>query len=156
MDLIPSFSIDHTVMNPGIFISRQDNIGDSVITTFDIRLKKPNHGEMDSASAHSLEHIIAMYLRNEPLWKSKIIYWGPMGCLTGFYLIINGNYTPKDIFNLIINAFAEVLKCNEVPGADPAKCGNYRLHDLIQAKKDAKEFIDYLSTNKNNQDIYNY
>ena len=87
MDLIPSFSVDHTRIVPGIFISRQDTVGGGIVTTYDVRLKRPNREPViDVAAMHSLEHLIATFLRNDPDWKDEVIYWGPMGCLTGFYL----------------------------------------------------------------------
>ena len=89
MDLIPSFSVDHTKIVPGIFISRQDQLGDKVVTTYDVRVTRPNkEPAVDVAAMHTLEHLIATFLRNEPNWKDEVIYWGPMGCLTGFYLIL--------------------------------------------------------------------
>ena len=106
MELIRSFTVDHTKIVPGIFLSREDHVGNDMVTTYDIRLKKPNREPViDVAAMHSLEHIIATYLRNDPDWKDEIIYWGPMGCLTGFYLILKGNRAPEDIYDLILGAF---------------------------------------------------
>lgn len=157
MDLIASFSIDHRYIIPGIFISRVDNINNNLVTTYDIRLKKPNREPViDVAAMHSLEHIIATFLRNNDSWKNEIIYWGPMGCLTGFYLILKGNRKPEEIYNLILDAFKEVEKYNEVPGATEINCGNYLLHNLPMAKWYAKEFVTYLENNKNNPLIFEY
>ncbi len=157
MDLIESFSIDHRYIIPGIFISRVDKISNGKATTYDIRLKKPNREPVIDVSAmHSLEHIIATYLRNNQEWKEEIIYWGPMGCLTGFYLILKGNRKPQEIYDLILNAFIEVDKYNEVPGATEENCGNYLLHNLPMAKWYAKEFVDYLKKNKENPLIFEY
>ena len=157
MDLIESFSIDHRYIIPGIFISRVDTISNGKATTYDIRLKKPNREPVIDVSAmHSLEHIIATYLRNNKEWKEEIIYWGPMGCLTGFYLILKGNRKPQEIYDLILNAFIEVDKYNEVPGATEENCGNYLLHNLPMAKWYAKEFVDYLKKNKENSLIFEY
>ena len=101
MELIQSFSVDHTLIVPGIFTSRVDSLGEYSVTTYDIRLKRPNREPViDVAAMHSLEHIIATYLRNDPDWKNEVIYWGPMGCLTGFYLILKGNRTPQEIYSL--------------------------------------------------------
>ena len=106
MDLIPSFSVDHTKIIPGIFISRVDTVGDQKVTTYDVRVTKPNREPaVDVAAMHSLEHIIATYMRNDTEWKDRIIYWGPMGCLTGFYLIVKGNRKPNEIYDLILRAF---------------------------------------------------
>lgn len=157
MDLIESFSIDHRYIIPGIFVSRTDTISNGIITTYDIRLKKPNQEPaIDVLAMHSLEHIIATYLRNNEEWKNEVIYWGPMGCLTGFYLILKGNKKPQEIYELMLNSFLEVEKYNEVPGATEINCGNYLLHNLGMAKWYAKEFADYLKKNKNNQLIFEY
>ncbi len=134
MDLIPSFSVDHTRIVPGIFISRQDTVNDAVITTYDIRLTRPNREPaIDVAAMHSLEHIIATFLRNDPDWKDEIIYWGPMGCLTGFYLILKGNRAPHEIYGLLLSAFQSVRNVQEVPGATAENCGNYLMHNLPMA-----------------------
>ena len=157
MDLIESFSIDHRYIIPGIFISRVDDIDGNKVTTYDIRVKRPNvEPAIEVSAMHSLEHIIATYLRNNKDWKNEVIYWGPMGCLTGFYLILKGNRKPEDIYDLILNSFKEVEKYNEVPGAQEENCGNYLLHNLAMAKYYAKEFASYLINNKNNNKIYEY
>ena len=157
MELIQSFSIDHTRIIPGIFISRIDRLGDNSVTTYDVRLKRPNREPViDVAAMHSLEHIIATFLRNEPTWKDEIIYWGPMGCLTGFYLILKGNRAPKEIYGLILKAFRSVEDIKEVPGATPVNCGYYRMHDLETAKRYAREFVAYLIANEGNDDIFEY
>ncbi len=157
MKLIESFSVDHRYIVPGIFTSRVDNIGSEVVTTYDIRLKKPNQEPVIDVSAmHSLEHIIATFLRNNMDWQNEIIYWGPMGCLTGFYLILKGNRKPEEIYQLVLDSFIEVEKYNEVPGATEANCGNYLMHNLRMAKWYAKEFSDYLKKNKDNTLIFEY
>lgn len=157
MDLIPSFSVDHTKIIPGIFTSRVDVVGDQKVTTYDVRVTKPNaEPAVDVAAMHSLEHIIATYMRNDPEWKDQIVYWGPMGCLTGFYLILKGNRQPKEIYDLILNAFKSVENYKDVPGASPVNCGNYKMHDLESAKLCARKFADYLIKNANNPDIFEY
>ncbi len=157
MELIQSFSVDHTQIVPGIFTSRVDVLGDYKVTTYDIRLKKPNREPViDVAAMHTLEHIIATYLRNEPDWKDEVIYWGPMGCLTGFYLILKGNRAPKDIYELLLNAFKSVDKAEEVPGATAENCGHYLMHNLNMAKWYAGEFVTYLEANASNSDIFEY
>ena len=157
MDLIESFSIDHRYIVPGIFLSRMDNVSSGFVTTYDIRLKRPNvEPAIDVSAMHSLEHIIATFLRNNEKWKNEIIYWGPMGCLTGFYLILKGNRKPNEIYQLILDAFKEVEKYDEVPGATIQNCGNYLLHNLVFAKYYAKEFVDYLTKNKDNKLIFEY
>ena len=157
MELIQSFSVDHTLIVPGIFTSRVDYLGDYTVTTYDIRLKRPNREPaIDVSAMHSLEHIIATYLRNDDEWKDEVIYWGPMGCLTGFYLILKGDRAPKEIYNLLLNAFKSVSDYSQVPGTAPVNCGNYRLHNLEMAKWYADEFADYLEANENNYAIFEY
>ena len=157
MELIQSFSVDHTRIIPGIFTSRVDRLGDYAVTTYDVRLKRPNvEPVVGVAAMHSLEHIIATYLRNDPVWKDEIIYWGPMGCLTGFYLILKGNRASRELYDLIISAFRSVGETDEVPGAAPINCGHYLMHDLIMAKWYAKEFVEYLTENKGNAEIFEY
>ena len=157
MELIKSFSVDHTRIVPGIFTSRVDHLGDYLITTYDIRLKKPNREPViGTAAMHSLEHIIATWLRNDPDWKDEVIYWGPMGCLTGFYLILKGNRTSQEIYDLILRAFKSVKNVHEVPGTSPENCGYYRMHNLEMAKWYASEFVSYLEANAQNKLIYEY
>ena len=157
MELIQSFSVDHTKIIPGIFTSRIDYLGDYTVTTYDIRLKKPNREPViDVAAMHSLEHIIATYLRNDPVWKDEVVYWGPMGCLMGFYLILKGNRAPKELYELLLSAFESVEEAEEVPGAAPVNCGNYLMHNLGMAKWYAREFADYLKENENNRAIFEY
>ena len=157
MEMIQSFSVDHTRIVPGIFTSRVDRLGDKTVTTYDIRLKKPNREPViDVAAMHSLEHIIATFLRNESEWKDEVIYWGPMGCLTGFYLILKGNRAPRELYALILNAFRAVDDAKAVPGAAPVNCGYYRMHNLEMAKWYAKEFVRYLEANAENGDIFEY
>ena len=120
MELIASFSVDHRYIVPGIFTSRTDTIGENTITTYDIRLTRPNiEPAIDASAMHSLEHIIATFLRNDPQWKNEVIYWGPMGCLTGFYLILKGNREPAQISGLLLNAFRAAENAESVPGTEP-------------------------------------
>lgn len=157
MELIQSFSIDHTRIIPGIFTSRVDHLGDYTVTTYDIRLKKPNKEPViDIAAMHSLEHLIATYLRNDPDWKDEVIYWGPMGCLTGFYLILKGSRAPREIYGLLLRAFRSVADAREVPGATPVNCGHYLMHNLAMAKWYAEEFASYLADNADHNDIFEY
>lgn len=157
MELIQSFCVDHTLIVPGIFTSRVDTHNGAEITTYDIRLKNPNREPaIDVAAMHSLEHLIATYMRNEPEWKNEVIYWGPMGCLTGFYLILKGRRTPQEIYNLILDSFKSVSKAETVPGATAINCGNYLLHNLNMAKWYAEEFVAYLEDNADNSDIFVY
>ena len=157
MDLIPSFSVDHTLIVPGIFISRQDQVGGGIVTTYDVRLKRPNREPViDVAAMHSLEHLIATSLRNDPAWKDEVIYWGPMGCLTGFYLILKGNRPSRDIYNLVLNAFRSVEDAETVPGTTPKNCGYCLMHNLGMAKWYAKEFADYLAANAGKPEVFEY
>ncbi len=105
---------------------------------------------------HSLEHIIATYLRNSEEWKNEVVYWGPMGCLTGFYLILKGSRTPQELYELMLNAFRSVNGVTEVPGTAPENCGNYLMHNLEMAKWYANEFAGYLEANVGNGAIFEY
>ncbi len=157
MELIQSFSVDHTAIVPGIYVSRTDAVGGGTVTTYDVRLKRPNaEPAIDPAAMHSLEHIIATTLRNDPDWKDEIVYWGPMGCLTGFYLILKNSRPPQEIYELVLNAFRAVRDFGEVPGATAVNCGNYRLHDLSGAKECAAAFAAYLEENAGNPRIFAY
>ena len=157
MELIRSFSVDHTRIVPGIFESRVDTLGEEAVTTYDVRLKRPNKEPViDVAAMHSLEHLIATSLRNDPTWKDEVIYWGPMGCLTGFYLILKGRRKPRELFDLILRVFREVENAREVPGTAPVNCGRYRMHDLEMAKWYAREFVAYLEANAENAAIFTY
>ena len=148
MNLIPSFAVDHSNLMPGIYISRQDTVGDQVITTYDIRMTAPNREPALAPSAiHTIEHLVATYLRNDEAWKERIIYWGPMGCLTGNYLIIKGESPCEEVRELMLRAFQYVVDyADEVPGTTPATCGNCLLHDLPMAKHEAKRYLHRLQT----------
>ena len=155
--LIPSFSVDHRAIVPGIFTSRVDRVGDAAVTTYDIRMTRPNREpSVNVAAMHSLEHIIATYLRNDPDWKDEVIYWGPMGCLTGFYLILKGERAPREIYDLILRAFRAVEEAQSVPGTAPENCGNCLMHDLGMAKWYAARFAAYLQANAENEQIFAY
>ena len=146
MDLIPSFQVDHTDLKPGIYISRQDSIGENKITTYDIRMTAPNQEPALAPSAiHTIEHLVATFMRNNEQWKDSVIYWGPMGCLTGNYLILKGEPTCEDVRQVMIEAFQHVVDYDaEVPGTTPSTCGNYLLHDLPMAKYEAKRYVNRL------------
>ena len=157
MELIQSFSVDHTRIIPGIFTSRVDTLGEYSVTTYDIRLKRPNREPViDVAAMHSLEHLIATYLRNDPDWKDEVVYWGPMGCLTGFYLILKGNRAPRELYDLMLRSFRSVEGAQDVPGATAVNCGHYLMHDLDMAKWYAREFADYLEKNRDNAAVFEY
>lgn len=144
MNKIPSFTINHNKLLRGIYVSRQDVFGSEVITTFDIRMKEPNREPvLHTGALHTIEHLAATYLRNDAQWKDKIVYWGPMGCLTGNYLIIHGDLKSSDIVDLMIRTFNFIANYEgEIPGAQPKDCGNYLLHDLPMAKLESRKFLE--------------
>ncbi len=144
MKAIPSFTIDHLTLLRGIYVSRTDKVGDETVTTFDIRMVEPNRQPaLSQESIHTIEHLAATYLRNEPQWQDKIIYWGPMGCLTGNYLIMKGELQPADILDLMKDTFRFIAEFEgEIPGAKPKDCGNWSLHDLEAARKDARIYLE--------------
>ena len=157
MDKIPSFTIDHNHLLRGIYVSRKDNVGGDVVTTFDIRMKEPNREPALHAGAlHTIEHLAATYLRNDPQWKDSIVYWGPMGCLTGNYLLMKGDLQPRDIANLMKRTFEFVASFEgEIPGAAPKDCGNWILHDLPMARWESRKYVDeVLSQLKDENMIY--
>lgn len=143
MKKIPSFTIDHNRLLRGIYVSRKDSVGGETVTTFDIRMKEPNREPVVHAGAlHTIEHLAATYLRNDPEWKDRIIYWGPMGCLTGNYLLMRSDLEPKDIVELMKKTFKFVADFEgEIPGAAPKDCGNWLLHDLPMARWEARKFL---------------
>ena len=143
MKKIPSFTIDHNRLVRGIYVSRQDNVGDDMVTTFDVRMKEPNREPaLGQGALHTIEHLAATYLRNHPTWADKIIYWGPMGCLTGNYLLVKGNLTSADILPLMIETFSFIANYEgEIPGASAKDCGNYLLQDLPMARWEANKYL---------------
>ena len=146
MELIASFQVDHTRIVPGIYVSRVDSVGGDRVTTFDVRMKRPNvEPAIHPNAIHTIEHIVATYLRSDPEWKDRIVYWGPMGCLTGNYLIVKGSPSPQEILPLVLVAFRHCRDFEgEVPGTTPETCGNYRLHDLAMAKWEAARYVELL------------
>lgn len=143
MQKIPSFTIDHNRLKRGIYVSRQDNVGNEVVTTFDIRMKEPNREPvLHPGAIHTIEHLAATYLRNDLEWQDRIIYWGPMGCLTGNYLVMRGDLRSADIVDLMQRTFRFVAEFDgEIPGAAPRDCGNYLLHDLPMAHWESRKFL---------------
>jgi S-ribosylhomocysteine lyase len=143
MKKIPSFTIDHKRLKRGIYVSRKDKVGDEVITTFDIRMKEPNREPaVHPGALHTIEHLAATYLRNDPEWKDRIIYWGPMGCLTGNYLLLKGDLQSSDIVELMKKTFRFIADFEgEIPGAQPQDCGNYLLHDLPMARWESRKYL---------------
>lgn len=143
MEKITSFTINHLTLLPGIYVSRKDNAGDTVITTFDIRMTRPNFEPvMNTAEVHTIEHLGATFLRNHPDFGSKVLYFGPMGCRTGFYLLLSGDYTSRDILPLMQEMFVFIRDFRgEVPGAAARDCGNYLDMNLPMANYWAGRFL---------------
>ncbi len=151
---IPSFTINHLILKRGIYVSRQDHVGGDTVTTFDVRMKEPNREPALSPSAlHCIEHLAATFLRNHAGWKDKIIYWGPMGCLTGNYLLVKGDLTSEDVLPLMRETFTFIANYEgEVPGQSPRDCGNYLLMNLPEARWEARKYLTEVlecATNEN-------
>ena len=149
MDKIASFTINHIKLLRGIYVSRKDNINGQIITTFDIRMKEPNREPvMNTAEIHTIEHLGATFLRNHENFKEKVVYFGPMGCRTGFYLLLAGDYESKDIVELVteLYKFVSVFE-GEVPGAAAKDCGNYLDMNLPMARYEANKFVNEVLEN---------
>ena len=144
MEKIASFTIDHLKLVPGVYVSRKDTIGKEIITTFDLRMTSPNDEPvMNTAEVHTIEHLAATFLRNHPIYGNKTIYFGPMGCRTGFYLLLAGDLTSKEIVPLMIEMFEFIRDFkDDVPGASPKDCGNYLDMNLPMANYLAKRYLD--------------
>ena len=144
MEKIASFTIDHIKLQPGVYVSRKDNIGVEVITTFDLRMTSPNEEPvMNTAEVHTIEHLGATFLRNHPVYGEKTIYFGPMGCRTGFYLLLAGDLTSKDIVPLMIQMYEFIRDYrDEVPGASAKDCGNYLDMNLPMTNYLAKKYLE--------------
>ena len=144
MEKITSFTINHLKLLPGIYVSRKDHAGDTVITTFDIRMTRPNYEPvMNTAEIHTIEHLGATFLRNHPEFKDRVLYFGPMGCRTGFYLLLAGDYESKEIVPLMKEMFCFIKDFEgEVPGAAAKDCGNYLDMNLGMAKYLAKKYLE--------------
>ena len=143
MKKIPSFTIDHIRLLRGIYVSRKDEVGNETVTTFDIRMKEPNREPaLSPAAIHTIEHLAATFLRNHPVWADKVIYWGPMGCLTGNYLVMKGDLRSEDIVDLVKETFRFVAGFQGgIPGARAKDCGNYLMMNLPMAKWEADKFL---------------
>ena len=144
MKPIASFTINHLTLLPGIYVSRKDKVGEETITTFDIRMTRPNFEPvMNTAELHTIEHLAATFLRNHKDYGSKVVYFGPMGCRTGCYLLLAGDYESKDIIPLMKELFTYIRDFKgEVPGAAAIACGNYLDMNLPNAKFEAKKYLD--------------
>ena len=148
MEKITSFTIDHIALLPGLYVSRKDKIGQETVTTFDLRLTKPN-GEpvMNTAEIHTMEHLAATFLRNDPVWKDRIVYFGPMGCRTGFYLLAAGDLESREILPLVLDCFRFIRDFRgEVPGASARDCGNYLDMNLPMANYWGNRYAALLET----------
>lgn len=144
MEKIPSFTINHLKLKRGIYVSRQDKVGNDVITTFDVRMKEPNNEPtLHQGAIHSIEHLAATFLRNDDEWKERIIYWGPMGCLTGNYLIVKGDLQSAEVVELMKRTFRFIAQYEgDIPGATARDCGNYLLQDLPMARWEARKYLE--------------
>ena len=142
MEKIASFTIDHIKLEPGVYVSRKDRIGAETVTTFDLRITSPNDEPvMNTAEIHAMEHLGATYLRNDAAWQDKVIYFGPMGCRTGFYLLLAGDLTSEEILPLVRNCFGFIAEYDgEIPGASAKDCGNYLDLNLPMANYWAKRY----------------
>ena len=149
MKKIASFTIDHIKLVPGVYVSRKDYVGNEVITTFDLRMTSPNDEPvMNTAEMHTIEHLAATFLRNHKVYGSKTIYFGPMGCRTGFYLLLAGDLESKDIVDLMIEMFTFIANFkDEVPGASAKDCGNYLDMNLPMANWLAKRYLENVLLN---------
>ena len=146
MEKIASFTIDHIKLQPGLYVSRKDHIGAETVTTFDLRITSPNDEPvMNTAEIHAMEHLGATYLRNDPEWKDRVVYFGPMGCRTGFYLLLAGSLTSEKILPLVYDCFKFISEYEgDIPGASAKDCGNYLDLNLPMAKYWAKRYLSLL------------
>lgn len=142
MEKIASFTVDHIRLKPGVFVSRMDSFGETVITTFDLRFKRPNKEPViDMPALHTIEHLAATFLRSDPVWGKKIVYFGPMGCRTGFYLILEGMLKPEDIVPVLIEMLEYIQSFQgKIPGASESECGNFREHNIDMARYEASKY----------------
>ena len=156
MEKITSFTIDHIKLQPGVYVSRKDKVGQETVTTFDLRFTSPNEEPvMNTAEMHTIEHLAATFLRNEPVWRDKVIYFGPMGCRTGFYLLLTGDYTSRDVLPLLTDCFRFIRDFEgDVPGASAKDCGNYLDMNLPMAKYLSKRFVNLLENIDDTRLVY--
>ena len=156
MEKITSFTIDHIKLQPGLYVSRKDKVGSETVTTFDLRITSPNEEPvMNTAEMHTIEHLAATYLRNEPKWKDKVLYFGPMGCRTGFYLLLVGDLESRDIVPLVKECFCFIAGFrDEVPGASAKDCGNYLDMNLPMANYWANRYAQLLGNIPDDRLVY--
>lgn len=156
MEKIASFTVDHIRLVPGVYVSRKDTVNSSVITTFDIRMTSPNDEPvMNTAEIHTIEHLGATFLRNHADYKDRVIYFGPMGCRTGFYLLLAGDYSSADIVPLLKEMYTFIASYEgEIPGASAKDCGNYLDMNLPMAKYLARRFLTNVLTDIHDSQLY--
>ncbi len=156
MEKITSFTIDHIKLQPGLYVSRKDPVGGEIVTTFDLRLTSPNEEPvMNTAEVHAMEHIAATFLRNEPTWKDKVLYFGPMGCRTGFYLLLKGDLSSRDALPLVKDCFRYIANYQgEIPGASAKDCGNYLDMNLPMANYWGRKYADLLEHADDSRLVY--
>ena len=156
MEKITSFTIDHIRLQPGLYVSRKDAVGGQVVTTFDLRLTSPNQEPvMNTAEMHTMEHLAATYLRNDPQWKERVLYFGPMGCRTGFSLLLAGDLSSREVLPLVTDCFRFIRDFRgEVPGAHPRDCGNYLDMNLPMANYWGARYSQLLETIDDSRLVY--
>ena len=156
MEKITSFTIDHNRLQPGLYVSRVDAIGEERVTTFDLRLTSPNEEPvMNTAEVHTIEHLAATFLRNRAAWKRRVLYFGPMGCRTGFYFLVAGEYTSKDVLPLVTDCFRFIRDFSgEVPGASARDCGNYLDMNLPMANYWGNKYTNLLENIDDTRLVY--
>ena len=155
MKKIESFQVNHLDLKRGIYVSRRDNINGHIITTFDIRMTEPNNEPvMNTAEIHTIEHLGATFLRNHSIYDKETVYFGPMGCRTGFYLILKGDLSSKDILGITKEMFSFIMNFNgEIPGADARSCGNYLDMNLPMAKYEAAKYYNEVLSNLKEENL---
>ncbi|MBO4786265.1 MAG: S-ribosylhomocysteine lyase [Prevotella sp.] len=156
MEKIPSFTINHERLLRGIYVSRKDSVGGETVTTFDIRMKEPNREPvLHNGAIHTIEHLAATFLRNDEEWKDRVVYWGPMGCLTGNYLLLKGDLDSRDIVDLMRRTFRFIAEYEgEIPGASPRDCGNWLMQDLPMARYEARKYLEEVLENISDANLY--
>ena len=156
MEKIASFTIDHIKLQPGLYVSRKDHLGAESVTTFDLRITSPNEEPVISTGGiHAMEHLGATYLRNNELWKDMVLYFGPMGCRTGFYLLLSGDYESRDVVGLVLECFRFIRDFRgEVPGASAKDCGNYLDMNLPMANYWGRKYTELLETIDDTRLVY--
>jgi S-ribosylhomocysteine lyase len=156
MEKITSFTIDHIKLQPGLYVSRKDKVGAETVTTFDLRLTSPNEEPvMNTAEVHTIEHLAATYLRNEPVWKEKVLYFGPMGCRTGFYLLLAGDRSSVEVLPLVRDCFRFIGDFRgEIPGASAKDCGNYLDMNLPMANFWGRKYASLLENADTSRLVY--